>query len=79
MEAQTVGLINSEGSTHSTYKSFCHAGALCTERLGLSSWIPWHLAPPQPVNHNGMITGLERDEKNIPQWLDTPLLSPQIK
>lgn len=81
MEAQTVGLINSEGSTRSTCKSFCHAGALSREQLGRSSWNSWHLAPPQPLNrkqpgsHHG---GLGRDERNIPQCLDIPLLSTHV-
>lgn len=81
MEAQTVGLINSEGSTRSTCKSSCHAGVLSREQLGLSSWIPWHLAPPQPLNHKQPGShhgGLGGDERNILQWLDIPLLSPQI-
>lgn len=51
MEAQTVGLINREGSTRSMCKSFCHAEALSREQLGRSSRNSWHLAPPHPLNH----------------------------
>lgn len=81
MEAQTVGLINSEGSTRSMCKSFCRAGVVSREQLGQSSRNSWHLAPPRPLDHKRPGShhgGLGRDERNIPQWLDIPLLSSQI-
>lgn len=47
MEAQTVRLINSEGSAHSMWECVRHAEALSGEQLGLSSWSLWHLMLPQ--------------------------------
>lgn len=66
MEAQTVGLINCEGLTLCTRKSFCHAKALSREHQGLRSQILWHALPPQLLSHHwpgSHDRGLGRDER----------------